>query len=292
MHRNKSFLLLFFKKEETSFLKKRSKKLLVPFILVSFCIFGPWLWRVDGDAVSAGRALMAPSWGHPVGTDALGRDELARLMQGGVETLVIAVPATLLAFGFGVAYGLLAGFAPAPLARLMMLVLDALLALPSLVVLLCGASVLPLSGVSVAVLIGASTWFALARQVRTEIVALRHRDFALAARQLGPTGWHMARVHYMPNMGRLLAVNATFLFGDSVLALSALSFLGLGVAPPAASWGGMLQSGLGLVDIGAWWLILPPGLLITASLFAAAAAGQSLLAGRLSGVGPLALSQP
>ncbi len=76
----------------------------------------------------------------------------------------------------------------------------------------------------------------------------------------------------------MLAVQATFLVGDSILALSALSFLGLGVPPPQASWGSMLQSGLGLVDLGIWWLILPPGLLIVASLFATAALGRWLLA--------------
>jgi peptide/nickel transport system permease protein len=205
----------------------------------------------------------------------LGRDELARLMRGGTETFAVALPATVLAFVLGVAYGLVAGAAPVVPARLLMRLLDALLALPTLVVLLCGASVLPLGTVSVSVLIGVTAWFGFARLVRTEMVALRGRDFAAAARQLGAGPWHMARVHFLPNMVPLLVANAVFLLGDSVLALSSLSFLGLGVPPPAASWGSMLQSGLYLMDIGAWWLILPPGLLIALTLFGAASLGRS-----------------
>jgi peptide/nickel transport system permease protein len=246
-------------------------------LLLLFCGLGPVIWPVDPAALNAGAALAAPSLSHPFGTDALGRDELARLIHGGRETLIVAIPATFLAFVLGTGYGLVAGFAPGALARLLMRLLDAVLALPSLVVLLCGAALLPLNAVTVSVLIGVTAWPGLARLVRTEIVALRERDFALAARQLGAGPFHMARRHFLPNIARLLAVNATFLLGDSVLALSALSFLGLGVPPPAASWGSMLQSGIGLMDLGAWWLILPPGLLITASLFATASAANTLL---------------
>ena len=232
------------------------------------------LWPQDPAALNPDLPLAAPSWPHPFGTDILGRDQLARLIQGGRETLFIAVPATAIAFLLGTAYGLAAGMlAPA---RLPMRLLDVLLALPTLVVLLCGAALLPLHDLTLSVLIGLTAWFSLARQVRTEIVALRARDFAQAARQLGAGPLHMARVHYLPNIARLLAVNAATLLGDSILALSALSFLGLGVPPPKASWGGMLQAGLGLIDLGAWWLILPPGLLITACLFAAAAAARAI----------------
>jgi peptide/nickel transport system permease protein len=246
-------------------------------LLFLFCLLGPAIWPTDPAALNVGAPLAAPSLSYPLGTDALGRDELARLIHGGRETLSVAVPATLLAFTLGTGYGLIAGFASGILARLLMRLLDALLALPSLVVLLCGAALLPLNRVTVGGLIGVTAWFALARVVRTEIMSLRERDFAQAARQLGAGPLHMARRHLLPNIARLLTVNATFLLGDSVLALSALSFLGLGVPPPAASWGSMLQSGIGLMDLGAWWLILPPGFLIAGSLFAAASAGRMFL---------------
>ena len=161
-----------------------------------------------------------------------------------------------------------------------MRLLDAVLALPTLLVLLCFASLVPVSTVSLIGLIGVVAWPSLARLVRTETVALRNRPYVQVARQLGGGLPYIARRHLLPGMGRLLAVQAIFLVGDSILALSALSFLGLGVPPPAASWGQMLQSGLGLIDLGAWWLTLPPGLLIVASLWATASLGRAMLARR------------
>jgi peptide/nickel transport system permease protein len=152
------------------------------------------------------------------------------------------------------------------------------LALPALLVLLCVAAVVPVSGPVLVAMIGLTGWAALARLVRNEVVAARGSDYVLAARQLGGGQVYIARRHLVPAMGTLLAVQATFLVGDSILALSALSFLGLGVPPPQASWGSMLQAGLGLVDLGAWWLIVPPGLLIVASLYATAAVGRWIVA--------------
>jgi peptide/nickel transport system permease protein len=91
---------------------------------------------------------------------------------------------------------------------------------------------------------------------------------------------YIARRHAVPVMARLLAVNASFLLGDTVLALSSLSFLGLGVQPPHSSWGGLLQTGLQMVDLGAWWLILPPGLALFLTLLAASSLGERFAAGQ------------
>jgi len=151
------------------------------------------------------------------------------------------------------------------------------LALPPLVVLICLSALTTPGGVTLVLLIGLMAWPSLARLVRGETLAVRGRDFVLAADQLGAGRLHVARFHALPVMGRLLVVNATFLLGDAILGLSALSFLGLGVQPPATSWGQLLQEGMGLVELRAWWLILPPGLLIAGSLFAAGAAGRWVL---------------
>ena len=247
-------------------------------VLVVFCFAGPLLWHLNPNLIAATAPLAPPGWAHPLGTDDLGRDQLARLMQGGAATLIVAAPATALAFALGLIYGLLAGLGPAWLDRAFMRLLDAVLALPALLVLLCLAALVPVSAPALILLIGVTGWPALARLVRNEAVAARGRDYVLAARQLGAGPLHIARRHVLPAMARLLAVQATFLLGDSILALSALSFLGLGAPAPQASWGSMLQSGLALVDLGAWWLILPPGILIVASLFATASLGRWLLA--------------
>ncbi len=246
-------------------------------LLLVFCFLGPLVWKLDPNTIVPDVPLAAPGFSHPLGTDDLGRDQLARLMQGGAATLMVALPGAALAFILGAAYGLLAGLGPAWLDRVLMRLLDALLALPGLLVLLCLAALVPISAPTLILMIGATSWPTLARLVRNEALGLRGRDFVLAARQLGGGPFYIARRHLVPAMGKLLAVQATFLVGDSILALSALSFLGLGVPPPQANWGSMLQSGLDLVDLGVWWLILPPGLLIVASLFATASLGRWLL---------------
>jgi len=249
-----------------------------PFVLVLiFCFLGPFVWLVDPFAFDPVAIVAGPSLAHPLGTDALGRDELARLMEGGAETMQVAIPAAALAFVLGVAYGLLAGLGPAWLDRVLMRLLDAVLALPSLVVLICLSALATPNAVTLVLLIGLVAWPPLARLVRGEALAVRGRDFVLAADQLGAGRLHVARFHALPVMGQLLVVNATFLLGDAILGLSALSFLGLGVQPPATSWGQLLQEGMGLVELRTWWLILPPGLLIAGSLFAAGAAGRWVL---------------
>jgi peptide/nickel transport system permease protein len=248
--------------------------------LAGFCTLGPALWRVDPAALNPALVLSAPSLAHPLGTDALGRDALARLMQGGATTLSVALVASLLAFGFGVAYGLCAGLAPAWADRALMRLLDAVLALPALVVLICAASLLAPGEQVLALLIGLVAWPPLARLVRNETVALRGRDFVLASQQLGAGPAHIARVHLLPAMARVLAVSATFLVGDAILSLSALSFLGLAIQPPRTSWGHLLAEGMGLIGLHAWWLIVPPGVLITLSLFAADLGGRAILGRR------------
>ena len=137
---------------------------------------------------------------------------------------------------------------------------------------------MPLNPATLIGRIGRVAWPPLARLVRNETIAQRQRDFVLASRQYGGGFFHIARVHLLRVMGPLLVVNATFLVADAVLVLSALSFLGLGVQPPQTSWGQLLESGLQLIDLDPWWLILPPGLAIFAALLCASLIGQGLLA--------------
>jgi len=250
--------------------------------LLCFSFLGPFAWRQDFSHIDARAVLSAPSWAHPLGTDVLGRDELARLMQGGATTLSVAAAAAAVAFVLGLTYGLCAGLGNAWLDRALMRLLDAVLALPSLVVLICFSALMQANDTAMALLIGLVAWPPLARLVRNEAAALRHRDFILSAQQLGAGPTYIAIHHICPAMGRLLAVNATFLVADAILSLTSLSFLGLAIQPPRTSWGQLLGEGVELLALHAWWLVVPPGLLITASLFAADSAGRALLFGRKS----------
>ena len=247
-------------------------------LIVLGCAAGSALWPPDPAALNPLHALQAPSLAFPLGTDQLGRDELARLLSGGNATLVVALPGALLAFVVGLLYGLAAALGPKWLDRVLMRLLDTLLALPTLVILIFAASFISLNTVSLIGLIGFLAWPGLARLVRHEAVAHSGRDFMHASRQFGAGVWHLGRVHLVRVLAPLLVVNATFLVGDAIFALSALSFLGLGVQPPRASWGELLQDGLNLVALDPWWLILAPGLAIFAALLATSLIGGGLLA--------------
>jgi peptide/nickel transport system permease protein len=247
-------------------------------LLIIFLGFaGPSLYPVDPYAINPAHALQGPSLGFPLGTDELGRDELALVLSGGFATLVVSLPAAILAFFVGIAYGLAAGLGPAWLDRLLMRLLDAILALPSLIILIFFASLVTLNNTSLILLLGFISWPSLARLVRNETLAQRGRDFVLAAEQLGASRFYIARVHLLRVMAPILVVNGTFMVGDSIFALSALSFLGLGVQPPQVSWGSLLESGLDIIALDPWWLILPPGLLVFGALIAASLTGQGLL---------------
>jgi peptide/nickel transport system permease protein len=255
--------------------------LILAAIVLPGTFLGAWLYPGDPFALHTDVALSSPSWAHPLGTDALGRDLLARLFSGGVATLLVSIPATLLTFVIGCAYGLASGLGPKWLDQVMMRVLDAVLALPSLIVLIFFAAIVTLNVPSLILLLGLISWPSLARLVRNETIAQRDREFVLAARQAGGGPFYVARVHLARVMAPILVVNATLLTGELIVVLSALSFLGLGVQPPRTSWGGLLENGLSLIALKPWWLILPPGLLIFAALFSTSLIGEALLARRV-----------
>jgi peptide/nickel transport system permease protein len=246
--------------------------------LVLFLGFvAPFLYPPDPFTIHPGHVLESPSLQFPLGTDELGRDELALLLSGGLATLVVALPAALLAFVTGIAYGLAAGLGPPWIDRAMMRLLDAILALPSLIVLIFFAALVTLNDTSLILLLGLISWPGLARLVRNETRAQRGRDFVLAAEQMGARRFYISRVHLLRVMAPVLVVNGTFMIGDAIFALSALSFLGLGVQPPQVSWGSLLESALNLIALDPWWLILPPGLLVFGALLAASLTGRGLL---------------
>ena len=256
----------------------------LPVCLVAFCFLAPHAWTADPAAIDPKSVLRAPGWLHPLGTDALGRDGLARLMQGGAETLLVAGPGCLLAFLFGAAYGLAAGLGPRWLDTAMMRLLDAMLALPALVILIALTALLEVNTATLVLLLGATAWAPLARLSRNEAIALRHREYVLAATQMGATTFYLAWRHLVPVMAPLLLVNAALLMGDCIGLVSALGFLGLGVQAPRTSWGQLLADGLRLVDLRPWWLILPPGLLIASSLVATFLVGRALMVRTKKGV--------
>ncbi len=256
--------------------------LMIFVLLVLFSWVGPLVYPANPLAIHANHILLAPSWQFPLGTDNLGRNLLSRMMEGGRATLEVGLLGSFIAISMGILYGMTAALSPRWLDKVLMRLLDALLALPGLVLMIFFAAIIPLNTLSLVLVLGFLAWPGLARIVRNEALAYKERDYVLAARQFGASTFYIAHTHLMRSMLPILIVNTTFMVADLILALSGLSFLGLGIQPPHASWGGLLNDGLQLVIIGPWWLIVFPGLAIFLAIVAMNALGQGLLA-RLEG---------
>ena len=250
--------------------------------LLLFSWLGPLLYRSNPFDIHALSTLAGPSGKFLLGTDNLGRDMLARMMAGGQATLQVGLLGSLIAMTAGIVYGMFSAMSPGWLDKVLMRLLDAILAIPTLVLMIFFAAIMPLNTLSLVLLLGLVSWPGLARIVRNEALAYRERDYILAARQFGAGSLYIARAHMLRAMLPILIVNATFMVADVILALAGLSFLGLGIQPPRASWGGLLNDGVQQLFLGSWWLIVFPGLAIFAAIVAMNLIGQGLLA-RLEG---------
>jgi peptide/nickel transport system permease protein len=230
--------------------------------IVAFCFLGPLVYHSNQTTSDLANQTLPPGHGHPLGTDAYGFDVLGRLMLGGQSSLEVGLASAFLATLFGSLWGAVAGYAGGVVDATMMRIVDVLLAIPTLVLLLVIAAIFKPSLLMLILIISALSWLAPARLVRAETLSLRKREYVDAIRQAGGTRWRIVLRHIIPNAIGVIVVNATFQVADAVLLLAALSFLGLGLPPPAASWGGILSDGLNYLYDGYWWVIWPAGLLI------------------------------
>lgn len=231
--------------------------------LIVFSFIGPLIYQTDQVHTDLSRAYMAPGEkGHVLGTDSVGYDQLGRLMLGGQTSLIVGLCAGLLATAFGTMWGAAAGFMGGWVDAAMMRIVDALMSIPALFLFMLIATIITPTVPLLVLVISAFAWLNPARMVRGDSIALRSREFILAMTGMGGTSSRAVRTHIVRNSIGTVIVNATFQVADAVLYVAYLSFLGLGVPPPAANWGGMLSSGLSEVYSGNWWLIAPPGIAI------------------------------
>jgi peptide/nickel transport system permease protein len=217
-----------------------------------------------------------PSGEHLFGTDALNRDVLSRVVWGGRVSLTIALLAVALAISLGAIVGLVSGYAGGWVDIILMRLVDGALAIPRLFVLLLVLAVftpIPL-GVFILVL-GTTGWFAVSRIVRGEALRLRHELYVQAAHALGAGGTRVIFRHLLPNALGPLLVAATLGVGDVILLEAGLSFLGLGLQPPTATWGGMIQDARSHFFTGPWNHLFP-GLAIVLTVLAVNLLGGAL----------------
>ena len=235
-------------------------------LLFAFCFFGPAITGHTNPNVvhvtNVSDTLAGPSWTYPFGTDEVGRDQFARAMVGGQTSLLVGLSSMLMAIVFGIGIGSFAGYYGGIIDNILMRFTDVILAIPFyLLLFVLSISFSDGSPRSVIFLIAALSWTYTARLVRGEFLALKEREYVLAARTIGARGLRLMFRHILPNAAGPIIVSATLLVGANIISESVLSFFGFGIQPPVASWGSMIETGQELIDVQPL-LVFVPGLLI------------------------------
>lgn len=228
-------------------------------LLTLFCFVGPYLYH--SNQLDANAALLstnnAPGPGFPLGADSSGFDILGRLMFGGQASLELGFLSAFIGLTIGVAYGVVAGYRGGVVDTIMMRIVDAMLSIPGLFLLLAVISVFGRSKLLLILILGFTGWFGTARLMRSESLSLRDREFAQAVRAMGGSSSRIIWRHILPNTVSTMMTVATFAIADSILALTALGYLGVGIPLPETDWGTMIQSGSVNFQIGYWWQLYP-----------------------------------
>lgn len=248
-------------------------------VLFLYCFVGPFIWHVDPNAVhvlSVKDTLAPPSFAHPFGTDDVGRDQFARGMAGGQVSLIVGMLSMLLGIGIGTLVGALAGFYGGWIDNVLMRLTDVVLAIPLYLLLFVLSSTFSDgSPRSVILIIAFFSWTYAARLIRSEFLALKEREFVMAARTIGARNFRLMFRHILPNAAGPIIVNATILVGANIITESILSYFGFGIQPPISSWGSMIATGNSFIDADPW-LVFIPGLLIFATVLSFNLVGDGL----------------
>jgi len=224
-------------------------------------ILAPWIAPWDPYDFDAKHVLEAPSRAHLLGTDGLGRDVLSRMLYGARVSLMVGFVAVGISTLTGVVLGALAGYFGGVVDVIVMRFVDVMLNFPTFFLILAVIAYLDATIWNIMIVIGMTSWMGVCRLVRAEIMSLRERDFMVAAEALGLPPSRIILWHALPNALAPVFVSAILGVAGAILVESGLSFLGLGVQPPTASWGNILTEGKSTLEV-AWWLSLFPGVAI------------------------------
>lgn len=240
---------------------KRNKLAMISLYLfigiVLFCVAGPWLSSYDGQQQDLLKGATGPSAEHWFGTDTLGRDLMVRTMEGGRISLLVGLLATVVALLIGVIYGATAGYLGGKVDAVMMRIVDTLYALPFTIFVILLMVAFGRSLWLIFVAIGAVEWLSMARIVRAGVIGLKKQEFVEAAVSLGYSHTRIILRHLIPNVLGPVIVIATLTVPAVMLLEAFLSFLGLGVQPPNASWGVLINEGQQNMEIFLWLLLFP-----------------------------------
>ncbi len=260
------------------------KALSNPLALVGFVIIvsvfilamlAPIISPFDPNNIDVKAILLAPSWQHWMGTDGLGRDVLSRMLHGGRISLLVGLVAVGIATAIGIVLGAIAGYYRGWVDTFIMRLVDVMLSIPSFFLILAVIAFLTPSIWNIMIVIGLTSWMGVTRLVRAEFLSLSGREFVLASRTLGAKDARLIFTHLLPNSLTPIIVSAVLGVAGAVLLESGLSFLGLGVQAPQASWGNILTDGKEYIQF-AWWLSLFPGLAILITVLGYNLLGEGL----------------
>jgi peptide/nickel transport system permease protein len=259
-------------------------------LLILYSIGGAiFFTEAEANRTETGARLSAPSIAHPFGTDTIGRDILARTIYGGQISLLIGLTAVLIETFFGIMIGAISGYYGGLIDSILMRITEAILNIPQIFLLLVMAKFFAgqipninllgrtMSGsvVVIIIIIGVTSWPYLARIVRAEFLSIKENDFVLAARATGTSSSQIIFRHILPNSIAPIVVSATLGVANAILSEAYISFLGLGVQPPTATWGNMLEGAYNYIE-SAPWLWIFPGILIVLTVLSINFLGDGL----------------
>ncbi|MFD0681173.1 MULTISPECIES: ABC transporter permease [unclassified Paenibacillus] len=255
--------------------------MVVLFVIAIIAVAAPVLALHDPAQTNVARKLLPPAWAarglaeYPFGTDNLGRDIWSRLIYGSRVSLIVGFCSVVVSGIIGIVLGLISGYYGRWVDSLIMRIVDALLAIPTILFMMLFMFVLGPGIGTLIFVIGVTSWVSYARMVRSEVLAVRERDFVRSARAVGAGDFRIIFVHVLPNVISSFIVISTLSVGRVIIAEASLSFLGLGIQSPDVSWGGMLSDGRQYLATS-WWVATFPGVVITITVLAVIFVGDWL----------------
>ncbi len=231
------------------------------FTLIILVFIMPFFYTTSAYALNPSEILSDPSWAHPFGTDRLGRDILARILEGGQTSLIIGFLSAAISSIIGLFIGINAGYFKGNIDKTITIVIDLFLTFPTFFLLLALVSYIQASAVVLIIVISITGWMGMARLIRSESFAIGTKPFIKVLKLGNVPTTKIIFKYFAPLLAPIFLISFTFGVGGAILAESGLSFLGLGVNPPDMSWGSLLSDGKAVLDI-AWWVSFFPGLMI------------------------------
>lgn len=262
------------------FIKALSNPLALAGFIIIVLVFllsmlAPFIAPYDPNDINVKAILLEPSIQHWMGTDGLGRDVLSRMLHGGRISLLVGLVAVGISTAIGILLGAVAGFYRGWVDTFIMRLVDVMLSIPSFFLILAVIAFLTPSIINIMIVIGLTSWMGVTRLVRAEFLSLNEREFVTASRTLGAKDVRLIFTHLLPNSLTPIIVSSVLGVAGAVLMESGLSFLGLGVQAPQASWGNILTDGKEYIQF-AWWLSLFPGLAILITVLGYNLLGEGL----------------